>query len=146
MLSVARDQPAQLRAGRHMRTARVAEQVWRYAEPSSETSEALGNVSGGINRGPEYDGLTQAALQFNTQKALHWYGGTFNVSALQIHGQNLSQDNLATLQTASGIEADRATRLWELWYDQKFDREGKYDMRVRAAEPRPGVHGQPERL
>lgn len=95
-----------------------------------ETSEALGNVSGGINRGPEYDGLTQAALQFNTQKALHYYGGTFNVSALQIHGQNLSQDNLATLQTASGIEADRATRLWELWYDQKFDREGKYDIRV----------------
>ena len=34
------------------------------------------------------------------------------------------------MQTASGIEADRATRLWELWYDQKFDREGRFDLRV----------------
>ena len=95
-----------------------------------ETSEVLGNVSGGVNQGFEYDGLTQMILQLDTQKAFNWYGGTFNVSALQIHGRNLSQDNLYTLQTASGIEADRATRLWELWYDQAFDREGRFDLRV----------------
>ncbi|HUA64195.1 MAG TPA: carbohydrate porin, partial [Alphaproteobacteria bacterium] len=95
-----------------------------------ETSEVLGNVSGGVNQGFEYDGLTQMILQLDTQKAFNWYGGTFNVSALQIHGRNLSQDNLDTLQTASGIEADRATRLWELWYDQAFDREGRFDLRV----------------
>jgi porin len=95
-----------------------------------ETSEVLGNVSGGVNQGFDYDGLTQMILQLDTQKAFNWYGGTFNVSALQIHGRNLSRDNLYTLQTASGIEADRATRLWELWYDQAFDREGRFDLRV----------------
>jgi len=95
-----------------------------------ETSEALGNVSGGINRGVEYDGLTQADFQLDTQRAFHWYGGTFNVSALQIHGQNLSEDNLYSLQTSSGIESDRATRLWELWFDQKLDKEGKYDIKI----------------
>ncbi len=95
-----------------------------------ETSEALGNATGGVNRGPEYDGLTQAIFQLDTQRAFHWYGGTFNVSALQIHGQNLSEDNLYTLQTASGIESDRATRLWELWYDQKLDEEGRYDFKI----------------
>ena len=83
-----------------------------------ETSEALGNATGGVNQGVEYDGLTQGVFQLDTQRAFHWYGGTFNVSGLQIHGQNLSEDNLYTLQTASGIESDRATRLWELWYDQ----------------------------
>jgi len=45
-----------------------------------ETSEVLGNVSGGINQGFEYDGLTQMILQWDTQRALNWYGGTFNVS------------------------------------------------------------------
>lgn len=95
-----------------------------------ETSEVLGNVSGGVNRGFEYDGLTQGIFQLDTQRAFHWYGGTFNVSGLQIHGQNLSEDNLYTLQTASGIESDRATRLWELWYDQRLDEEGKYDIKI----------------
>ena len=95
-----------------------------------ETSEVLGNVSGGIHQGFEYDGLTQMILQLDTQRALNWYGGTFNVSGLQIHGRSLSADNLGTLQTASGIEADRSTRLWELWYQQKFLEEDRLDVKI----------------
>jgi porin len=96
----------------------------------SETSEVLGNATGGSRRGADYDGLTQMVLQMDTQRAFGWYGGTFNVSALQIHGRNLSSDNLQSLQTASGIESDRATRLWELWYDQKFGDEDRIDLKV----------------
>ncbi len=96
----------------------------------SETSEVLGNVTGGVHTGFDYDGLTQAVLQLDTQEAFGWHGGTFNVSGLQIHGRNLSTDNLLTLQTASGIEADRATRLWELWYQQKFLDEDRLDLRL----------------
>ena len=95
-----------------------------------ETSEVLGNVSGGIHQAADYDGLTQMLLQLDTQRAFGFYGGTFNMSALQIHGRSLSADNLGTLQTASGIEADRATRLWELWYDQKFLDEDRLDVKV----------------
>jgi porin len=95
-----------------------------------ETSEVLGNVSGGIKEGADYDGLTQMDLQLDTEHALKLHGGTFNVSGLQIHGRDLSTDNLDTLQTASGIEADRSTRLWELWYDQKFLDEDKVDIKV----------------
>ena len=69
-------------------------------------------------------------LQLDTKRAFGWYGGTFNVSALQIHGSNLSADNLLTLQTASGIEADRSTRLWELWYQQKFLEEDRLDIKI----------------
>lgn len=86
----------------------------------TETSEVLGNVSGGIRQGFEYDGLTTMSLQMDTGKAFGWDGGTFNASALQIHGRNLSADNLDTLQTASGIEAQDTTRLWELWFQQQF--------------------------
>ncbi len=95
-----------------------------------ETSEVLGNASGGVHRGADYDGLTQAILQLNTQRAFGWYGGLFNASALQIHGRNLSADHLLSIQTASGIEADRATRLWELWYDQKFLGEDRADVKI----------------
>jgi porin len=95
-----------------------------------ETSEVLGNVTGGAKQGAAYDGLTQMLLQLDTKRAFGWYGGTFNVSALQIHGNNLSESNLLTLQTASGIEADRATRLWELWYDQKFLEEDRLDIKI----------------
>jgi porin len=96
----------------------------------SETSEVLGNATGGIKQGAAYDGLTQMILQMDTDRAFHLYGGTFNVSALQIHGNNLSAENLDTLQTASGIEADRATRLWELWYQQKFLEEDRMDVKI----------------
>jgi porin len=95
-----------------------------------ETSEVLGNVTGGSRTGADYDGLTQMILQVDTKRAFGWYGGLFNVSALQIHGRNLSTDNLQSLQTASGIEADRATRLWELWYQQKFLPEDRLDVRI----------------
>ena len=95
-----------------------------------ETSEALGNASGGVHQSLDYDGLTQAVVQVNSQHAFGYYGGTFNASALQIHGLNLSQRNLANLQTASGIESDRATRLWEVWYDQKLLAEDRLDIRI----------------
>jgi porin len=95
-----------------------------------ETSEEFGNVRGGAKQGFAYEGLTQMLLQLDTQRAFGWYGGTFNASALQIHGRNLSADNLATLQTASGIEAGRATRLWELWYQQKFLEEDRLDVKI----------------
>jgi porin len=95
-----------------------------------ETSEILGNVSGGTRQGFEYDGATTAIVQMDTSRAFGWYGGTFNVSGLQIHGRNLSADKLSTLQTASGIEADRATRLWELWYQQKFLDEDRVDVKI----------------
>jgi porin len=100
-----------------------------------ETSEVLGNVTGGARTGFEYDGLTQAVLQLDTQRANGllgggWYGGLFNVSALEIHGRNVSADNLLTLQTASGIEADRSLRLWELWFQQKFLDEDRLDIKI----------------
>ncbi|MGB9154623.1 MAG: carbohydrate porin [Alphaproteobacteria bacterium] len=95
-----------------------------------ETSEELGNVSGGSRQGFDYDGLTQMAAQMDTQRAFGWYGGTFNASALQIHGSDLSAKNLDTLQTSSGIESPRATRLWELWYQQKFLDEDRLDIKL----------------
>lgn len=86
----------------------------------TETSEYLNNAKGGLNRGGDYDGLTTMTLKLDTLKLFGLAGGTLNISAVNIHGRNLSADKLGTLQTASGIEADTGTRLWEAWYQQKF--------------------------
>jgi porin len=94
-----------------------------------ETSEVLGNVTGGFTQGADYDGLTTATLQLDTQRAFGLKGGLFNISGLDLHGSNLSANNLGTLQTSSGIEADRSDRLWELWYQQSFFY-GKADIKI----------------
>ena len=96
---------------------------------ASEVSEVFGNASGGLRQGAAYDGLTTATLQLDTLRAFGLVGGLFQASALQIHGRNLSAANLDVLQTISGIEANRSTRLWELWYDQAFNN-GAFDIKV----------------
>jgi porin len=96
----------------------------------SETSEVLGNVSGGTSQGFDYQGLTQMGLQLDTQKAFNLHGGLFNVSALQIHGSDELANNLQVLQTASSIAAEPSTRLWELWYQQSFLDHDRLDVRI----------------
>ncbi|CAM2156068.1 porin [Pararobbsia alpina] len=95
----------------------------------NETSELFGNLSGGIDKGHAYDGLTVATIQMDTKQAFGWEGGLFNVSGEQIHGTNLSTRYLGTLNTASGIEATPETRLWELWYQQSFFNK-KFDIKI----------------
>jgi porin len=95
----------------------------------SETSEELANVSGGLKTGAAYDGLSTLTLGMDTQQAFAWQGGAFNLSLLNLHGNNLSAADIGSLQTASGIEADRGTRLWELWYQQQFDQQ-QWDLKL----------------
>ena len=94
-----------------------------------DINEGWGNVSGGVRRGATYDGLTTVTLGLDTQKAFGWQGGTFNLSALNIRGRNISEDNLDNLQTASGILAAPTTRLWEIWYQQAF-LDGAFDVKL----------------
>lgn len=95
-----------------------------------ETSEVLANITGGLQTQPAYDGLTQLIVQLDTQRAFGWYGGLLNASALQLHGYSISKNSLLTLQTQSGISGEPATRLWELWYQQKMLPEDRLDIRI----------------
>ncbi|WP_295959994.1 carbohydrate porin [Rhodoferax sp.] len=95
----------------------------------TETSEYLGNVSGGTGHGFDYDGLTTLTLGLDSAKAWGVAGGTGNLSLIDIHGKNLSQRKLSNLQTASGIESDRNTKLWELWYQQATD-DNRFDIKL----------------
>jgi porin len=95
----------------------------------TDSETLLGNAAGGVKQGATMQGLTTVTLQIDTGKAFNLPNGTFNISALQIHGRSLSPYYLDDLQTANGTEAEDATRLWELWYDQGFDH-GQADLKL----------------
>lgn len=85
-----------------------------------ETSEILGNPTGGLRQGARYEGLTDVGLHIDLRPSFHWRGEIF-ARAYQIHGRGLTGDNLGSLSLASSIEAARTTRLNELWYEHHFD-------------------------
>lgn len=93
-----------------------------------QTSDLFDNFTGGVKRGPVYNGVTQFGLSVDTNKAFGLSGGQFFVDALQIQGYGISGENLYVLQTANGFEADPGTRLWELWYQQSFG--DKFDVKI----------------
>jgi porin len=87
---------------------------------ANDSENLLGNTVGGVKQGATMQGVTTLALQIDTAKAFNLPGGTINISAVQLHGRVLSPYYLSTLQTANGNESDNATRLWELWLDQRI--------------------------
>ncbi|MFT0172671.1 carbohydrate porin [Paraburkholderia mimosarum] len=95
---------------------------------AQETSEVYGNFSGGISKGASYNGATQFGLSVDTDKAFGLKGGTFFVDALQIHGHGITAARLNALQAVSGVEAEAATRLWELWYQQALG--DRFDVKI----------------
>ena len=86
----------------------------------TETTEVLGNPSGGLRQGAIVEGMTQMSLGADLSKTIGLDGGLFNISAFQIHGRGLSAANLGNLNIVSSIEAEPSTRLNELWYQQTF--------------------------
>jgi len=84
----------------------------------NESTDLLGNISGGIRQGGDFDGALQATIKADARCLLHWDAGTFQFSALWLHGRAISADNLGVIETASGFEAQRAARLWEAWYSR----------------------------
>lgn len=85
-----------------------------------DINEVWGNPYGGTKQGAAYEGMTTLTLNWDPEKVLGIKHGLFNISALQIRGRQFTGENLSDLNNISGIEADRSTRLWELWYQQGF--------------------------
>jgi porin len=84
------------------------------------TEEGFANAKGGLRRSTVYEGMTQVSLKLDTAKAGLWDGGTFFVSADQIHGRGPSRYLVGNLQTISGIEAQQSTKLFGLYYEHSL--------------------------
>ena len=85
----------------------------------TETSEVLGNPTGGRHQGTIYEGLTDLSLGIDFRPTLHLRGDLY-AHAYQIHGRGLTP-TIGNLNEISGIEAAATTRLVDLWYEQRFD-------------------------
>jgi porin len=86
----------------------------------SYIGEVLGNPSGGFKQSTHYDGRLELVFEIDMEKMIGWKGLTFFANGYQIHGTSISADNLGVLMPVSFIEATPATRLFELYFDQKL--------------------------
>jgi hypothetical protein len=82
--------------------------------------ETQGNVSGGLRQGAVYDGRLNLAVDVDLQKLAGLRELTFHANMFQIHGDGLSRSNLQNFMVVSGIEALPSTRLYEIWFEQKW--------------------------
>jgi porin len=82
--------------------------------------ETQGNVSGGLKQGSVYDGRLNLAVDVDLQKLVGLRELTFHANMFQIHGDGLSRSNLNNFLVVSGIEALPSTRLYEMWFEQKW--------------------------
>lgn len=82
--------------------------------------EVLGNTVGGERRGTVYQGRLDAQFDIDLNRVAGWSGATLHTNFYQIHGRGLSGNFIGNLLSASNIEALPATRLFELWLEQKL--------------------------
>jgi len=82
--------------------------------------DAFDTLSGGIAIGPAYQGRLGLIADADLDALLGWKGATAHLSVHQIHGPGITQDHVGALMGVSGIEAEPATRLFNLWIEQKI--------------------------
>jgi porin len=82
--------------------------------------EGLANITGGIRTGAIYTGRLDLGTTIDLEKVAGWTGATFHANMFQIHGDGLSRSYIGNLMLVSGVESLPATRLYELWIEQKL--------------------------
>ena len=81
--------------------------------------ESFGNW-GGFKQGVAYDGVLDMHLDADMKKLGLWKGLCFHMNAFQIHGRSITADDIGALMPVSNLEATPATRLFEMWFEQKM--------------------------
>jgi porin len=84
------------------------------------TGDLFSNASGGVTRGTTYNGRLELGVEADLEKLLGWSGATFTATMFNIHGRGMTTRHLGNLLAVSNAEATPATRLFELWIEQKL--------------------------
>jgi len=92
--------------------------VWQLN--ATYKGDYVSNFSGGIKTGATYLGLADLFVNFDTEKAGLWKGGSFLLHGANTHGGEPSANLIGDFQIVSNIEAGNHTFLYELWYQQTF--------------------------
>jgi len=81
-------------------------------------SDANAGLSGGERTGTAYLQRIGALVDADLATAVGWRGASFHMSVHAISGQGLSEHRVGNILTVSGIEAEPAFRLFNLWIEQ----------------------------
>ncbi|MDI7864242.1 carbohydrate porin [Rhizobiaceae bacterium n13] len=84
----------------------------------TQTSDVLGNPSGGIKTGTAYDGVFQFQGDFDMERLAGWSGAAVHVSGYAIQGRGLSASDIGNLLTVTSVEAEAGVRLGEFYLSQ----------------------------
>jgi porin len=82
--------------------------------------EVLGNPTGGAKQGTAYEDRINFAADVDFEKLIGLKQLTFHANVFQIDGGGLSRGALLNFLVVSGIEALPTTRLYEIWFEQKW--------------------------
>ncbi|MCF6330731.1 MAG: carbohydrate porin [Sulfurimonas sp.] len=86
------------------------------------TVDFLNNVSGGLNQDVTVLGNLDIAAELDTQKSGLWDNGVFFTYIIaNINSNGYLTDIVGDMQTSSNIEAPEAIRVYEFWYEHKFN-------------------------
>ncbi|HVX98848.1 MAG TPA: carbohydrate porin [Pseudorhodoplanes sp.] len=95
--------------------------------------ETLAILSGGLRRGQTYEGRLEGSVQIG-EPAL-WKGATVFAKAFQIHNAHgNAADYVGSISDPSNIDALPTTRLFTLWFEQKFGESGSVRLGQLAAD------------
>lgn len=93
---------------------------WGVKFAATYIGETIGNPTGGLKRSAIYEGRLNLAVDIDFEKLAGLRQLTFHANAFQIHGGGLSRGALFNLMDVSAIEALPSTRLYEIWFEQKW--------------------------
>jgi porin len=82
--------------------------------------EVLGNPSGGLKQSAVYEDRINFAADVDFEKLVGLKQLTFHANVFQIDAGGLSRGALFNFLDVSGIEAIPTTRLYEIWFEQKW--------------------------
>ncbi len=86
------------------------------------TTDIMHNIDGGIERDSTLLGNLDLTLEIDTEKAGLWKNGTFFIYGLgNFNTGKLLTEIVGDFQTTSNIEADEAFKLYEAWYEHRFN-------------------------
>jgi porin len=85
-------------------------------------AEVLGNPTGGAKQSTVYEDRINFAVDADLEKLLNLKQVSFHANAFQIDGGGLTRGALLNFLGVSGIEAQPTTRLYEIWFEKKWNK------------------------
>ena len=94
-------------------------------------SDVYGVVSGGKKQDTAFNNVVLMGFDLYTTKLGWWKEGQIHVTAVDIRGVSVGRDYAGALNSVYFVDPiKRGSRLFEVWYGQKFGKANEYEIRL----------------